>query len=569
MVDRLLYLITLICAFGIVWWLWGKCDYADGWLAKGVRIVRRAALAVVIFCPVFILSGEKFSLGSLALSAGFGLFAYGCAAGAYQWLHGKIFGASVADDAAHRRGAKIADAGSVARSLKGEPSRFSFGGVPVPIALETRSFLLAGSPGTGKSQALTAALDELRSDGARAVVADASGQFLQRYHGEQDIILNPFDQRARDWSPLSEIETISDCSAMAKSLVPDSEGEGKVWSSYAQQFVEGVLEYLFTLGAGATNGELFRIVTTATTEELREILRGSPAVALVGEGNERMFSSVRGSTIDALSAIRHLNPQAGSSAFSIRQHIKNEADGWIFLSYQQQQRPALARLISCQLDVAARAVLELPPDLNRRVIFALDELPLLGKVQSLIELLSNGRKHGSVVFAGLQTIAQLRELYGRETSQTLLANIGSWLTLRVSDAETAEYMSKNLGDEEKLRVTRSGGESQKSMELGGQTKSDNWSEQIVKDRIVMPSELQNMPDLTGYFNLTGPTPTVKITLDLVPPKTVAPAFLAAPPRTRKVEPVAEVEQATAASNPSYFPPGIMDTDEQKSNEFEV
>lgn len=569
MVDRLLYLITFISAFGAVWYLWGRCDYDDGWLAKGVRITRRAALAVVIFCPVYILSGERYSVGGLLLSAGFGLFIYGCAIGTYQWLRNKIFGESVEADAAHRRGAKIADAGSVARSLKGEPSRFSFGGIPVPIALETRSFLLAGSPGTGKSQALTCALDELRADGARAIVADASGQFLQRYHGTDDVILNPFDSRARDWSPLSEIEAISDCAAMARSMVPDSEGEGKVWSSYAQQFLEGVLEYLFSLGAGATNGELFRIVTVATTEELREILRGSPAVALVGEGNERMFSSVRGSTIDALSAIRHLNPESGADAFSIRKHIRDEAAGWLFLSYQQQQRPALARLISCQLDVAARAVLELPPDLNRRVIFALDELPLLGKVQSLIELLSNGRKHGGVVFAGLQTIAQLRELYGRETSQTLLANIGSWLTLRVSDAETAEYMSKNLGDEEKLRVTRSGGESQKSMELGGQTKSDNWSEQIVKDRIVMPSELQNLPDLTGYFNLAGPTPTTKITLDIVPSKTVAQAFVQAQPRAKKVESIAEVEQVSSAANPSYFPPGLLDADTQKSDEFEV
>lgn len=568
MVDRLLYLITFISAFGAVWYLWGRCDYDDGWLAKGVRITRRAALAVVIVCPLFIASGERYSVGGLLLSAGFGLFAYGCAIGIYNWIRAKIFGESVADDAAHRRGAKIADVAAVARSLRDQPSRFSFGGVPVPIALETRSFLLAGSPGTGKSQALTAALDELRNDGARAIVADASGQFLQRYHGEQDIILNPFDSRARDWSPLSEIETISDCAAMARSMVPDSEGESKVWSAYAQQFLEGVLEYLFTAGAGS-NGELFRLVTVATTEELREILRGSPAVALVGEGNERMFASVRGSAVDALSAVRHLSPEAGADAFSIRKHIRDEAAGWIFLSYQQQQRPALARLISCQLDVAARAVLELPPNLDRRIIFALDELPLLGKVQSLIELLSNGRKHGGVVFAGLQTIAQLRELYGRETSQTLLANIGSWLTLRVSDAETSEYMSKNLGDEEKLRVTRSGGESQKSMELGGQTKSDNWSEQVVKDRIVMPSELQNLPDLCGYFNLAGPTPTVKIELDIIPPKTVAPAFLAAPPRAKKVEPIAEVEPVSAAANPSYFPPGIMDTDTQKSEEFGV
>lgn len=135
-----------------------------------------------------------------------------------------------------------------------------------------------------------------------------------------------------------------------------------------------------------------------------------------------------------------------------------------------------------------------------------------------------------MIFAGLQTVSQLRELYGQETSQTLLACLGSWLVLRVSDAETAEYMSRYLGEEEKTRIVQSGGESTSG--VFDKSASENWQEQIVKDRVVLPSELQALPDLRGIFNLAGPTPAAVVTLQIAGEHKVAAAFIAAPPRKR-------------------------------------
>lgn len=509
-------------------------------LAANARIGASLAAAYVLVNP------REFS-GVGDLGAGIAIFTLlvGAARAGFAWLAGKAgFGGA---DKNHLRGAVLQDEQAVARGLRGQPSRFSVGQVPVPIELETRGFLLAGTTGTGKSQTLTHALDALRADGQRAVVADASGIYCSRFYDERrDVIINPFDERSPAWSPLAEIESIADVPALAKSLVPDGEGATAAeWNGYAQTFTEAVLEYCF-LG-GATNRELLYYLVSAGGEELREICSGTPAEALLAEENVKMFSNIRGIAASNAKFLRYLDPSAGAAnGFSIRKHITEERDGWIFLSYQQQHRDALKSMIACAVDISARAVLSLPPSPDRRVVFGLDELPLLGKVQSIIDLATNGRKHGSVIFAGLQTISQARETYGPNTSQTLLACLGSWLVLRVSDPETAEYMSKYLGEEEKTRKVKSGGKSSQSMQWGG-SKSDNWQQQVVQGRVMLPSELQSLPDLQGIFNLAGPTPAARVKLQVAGEHTTAEAFIAAPPRERAKRPAKEQEQGGVAS----------------------
>lgn len=524
-------------------WLSERGHYTAHWWATNVAIA--AAIIVPIQIQETVSGKEQSDFALAAISPVMLALIIHLFRNIYYWAKEKVgFGGSGGD---HIRGAALADETAVAKQLKHSKSRFSVGAVPVPVELETRGFLLAGSPGTGKSQTLTHALDALRKDGALAVIADASGIYASRYFDEQrgDAILNPFDSRCVQWSPLAELESVADIPALAKSLVPDGEGSAAEWNSYAQTFAEAILEHCFV--NGLANGELFRLIVVADPEELREVCAGTPAQPLISPSNERMFGSIRGIASSAAKFLQYLDPNADAqSGFSIRRYIHADQPGYLFLSYEQHHRGALKHLIACAVDVASRAVLSLPPSRDRRVVFALDELPLLGKIQSIIDLATNGRKHGAMIFAGLQTVSQLRELYGQETSQTLLSCLGSWLVLRVPDPATAEYMSRYLGEEEKTRIVKSGGESGSFTQ--GSSTSENWQEQVVKDRIVLPSELQNMPDLRGIFNLAGPTPSAVVNMRIAAEHQEAEAFIPAAPRVRTKPPVKKVEDASPAGN---------------------
>lgn len=454
----------------------------------------------------------------------------------YQWLTGRmgqLFGGQ--SDDGHVRGARMVSGEVVVKEIKKRKLdwRLTIGGVPIPIQAEDRGFLFAGSQGTGKSQALTVALDEIKDGGHRAVLTDPTFIFCQRYFSAADVLLNPFDSRSVAWSPLAEIREPYDCVAMAKSIIPDGHGSAVEWHGYAQTFLRPIIGYCWT--EKLTNADLFHLACVADMQRLREVLAGTAAAPLVAEGNERQFGSVRVIVSRFLEAYEYLDPAAGADAFSIRDFIAG-GSGWIFLSYTQGQRAALRPLIQCAVDVASRTVLEMPHATGdrsgqTRTWFVLDEFPLLGAIQSIETLMTNGSKHGAVVLAGIQTVAQMISTYGREQAQTLLACLGTWLALRVNDAETAEYMSKYLGDEEIRRVVQSGGTSSKSLEAS--SKSDNWTEQHATQRAVLPSELQNLPDLYGYLNITGDLPFCPVRLPLAESReAAAPDFMPAPPRQR-------------------------------------
>lgn len=469
------------------------------------------------------------------LSAGGGAFATGWLVWVFVWRPGSARPGDGKDDAVNLRGQSLATISEIKKRIRrdGTKTRLEIGGVPIPIKAEDRNFLFAGTVGVGKSQAITRMLDILQADGHRAVIADASGIFYSRYAGRDAVLLNPYDRRSASWSPLADIDSPEDCAAMARSIVPDGHGNDASWHQYAQVILDAVLRHVWS--ANGTTDEFVRLATWASTDELREVLPPGPVMALLDPGSERMFSNARSIIGAHLQPFSSLDPRAGRDAFSIRRHI-TDSQGWLFVTYKQSQLAAMKPLIAAAIDVASRAVLDLPPaagdrSLQRRTWFILDEMPLLGRVSSLLTLLTNGSKHGSAVLCGLQAISSLRATYGHDDAQTILATLGTWLTLRVPDPETARFMSEAINDEEILRTVKSSGKSD-----GG--KSENSQEQYNTRPVVMPSQLQNLRDLHGYLNISGDLPVVAVALPIAEQRpATAPAFEPAPLRSAVPMPV--------------------------------
>lgn len=67
--------------------------------------------------------------------------------------------------------------------------------------------------------------------------------------------------------------------------------------------------------------------------------------------------------------------------------------------------------------------------------------------------------------------------------------------MRSVDGETAEKLARELGERERWKL---------SSTSKGQSASS--TESLQREQAVMPSELQNLPDLQGYINLAGDYP---------------------------------------------------------------
>lgn len=393
----------------------------------------------------------------------------------------------------------------------------TIGGVAIPRELEAQHFLISGTTGTGKTQAINAMLRTIRQRGERAIIADPGGGFFARFGQPGDVLVNPFDQRGVDWSPFAEIEANYDCDRIAKAIVPDGVGDGAEWHHYAQFLVAAVLRAGWRYNDTTTERLLYWL-TAADAKDLAALLAGTPAAVLCAKGNERMLASTRGVLSSYLGVFPYL-PDSGT--FSVRQWVRDESrPGWLFVTYRDDQMGLLRGLVATMLELAIVEGLSLPENQDRGLWFIADEVDSLGKVTSLRGGLTKLRKYGGRCVLGLQTISQLRATYGRDEAQTLLANCSTKLILRAGDAETARSMEDELGQQEVERLMVSDSKSKTEL-FGGSTST---STQLSRQAAVMASEIMALPNLQGFLKLPGDA-IHRVKLDYVNMPEVEASFL--------------------------------------------
>lgn len=407
-----------------------------------------------------------------------------------------------------RRGARVGEPADVNKQTRKLPKEefdesLTIGGVNIPRSAEPYHFFVVGSTGSGKSVAITNLIDHIEARGDIALVVDSGGEFASRYYKEgRDHILNPFDDRCVPWSPTAELAGPWDAEAMAKSMIPDGVGDSKEWNGYAQTFVTSLKRRLMEKNQLSIK-DLLYYAQAASIEELTPLLAGTPAASQLM--SDRTFGSIRTIATNYLSTYSYLSDN--DNPFSISKFIRAEKPGFLFLTYRDDQLDSLRNMISCALDVAARTILAMPANSERRVWLIIDEFASIGKVQSIEAVATKARKMGGCLLLGLQSVSQLQDRYGEKAAQTILSCLSSWLVLRCSDAETSEYVSKYIGETEISRMTRS----ESTSDTGGG--SDSRNEQIQTQRAVLPVELQRLANLAGFFKLAGDYPICNIKLN--------------------------------------------------------
>jgi len=145
----------------------------------------------------------------------------------------------------HIAGNIISPAWKVALRLKltGKASTIKIGKVPLVKGTETQHIVVTGGTGSGKTNCFHHLLPQIREKGQRAVIIDTTGVFVDRYYREnQDIILNPFDQRGQAWHRWIECVDNFDYKALAESFIPQSRSDSdQYWNTAARSLFSSIL----------------------------------------------------------------------------------------------------------------------------------------------------------------------------------------------------------------------------------------------------------------------------------------------------------------------------------------
>jgi len=196
------------------------------------------------------------------------------------------------------------------------------------------------------------------------------------------------------------------------------------------------------------------------------------------------------------------NLSAGrATSFSVR-HWVRAGSGSLFVPYQANQIAALRSIIATWMRLAIFEAMTRPEE-DQRLWFVIDELDALGAIDGLKDALARLRKFGGRCVIGFQSIAQVSSTYGAGDAQTIVENCGNTLILRCSGSDnggTSHFASRLIGEREIVRrQTSRGRDREASFIFKGSRRSTNISEQHVIEAAVMPSELEQLPDLSGFL----------------------------------------------------------------------
>jgi type IV secretory pathway TraG/TraD family ATPase VirD4 len=418
----------------------------------------------------------------------------------------------------HKRGAKILEGRRARRKVlrlgntPGE-SCLTLGGVRIAPVDETKHFKLIGTTGTGKSTAIRELLRGALERGDRAVITDPDSGYLVSFYDKYrgDVVLNPFEKHAVKWNPFTEIREIYDIDQLAGGLIPSTDdASGREWRGYARMFLSAVLRRCHQCGPRDV-AELWRLLAIAPSTELRPIVAGTPAQPFLEPDNARMFGSIRSVAGSAAAALAYIKEQRAVS-FSVRDWVQS-GRGVLFIPYQAGQIAALRSIIATWMRLAIVETMSHPEE-DQHLWFVVDELDALGAIDGLKDALARLRKFGGRCVLGFQSIAQVSSTYGAGEAQTIVENCANTLILRCSGSEnggTSQFASRLIGDREIVRrQTSRGRDRDGSFMSRGSRRSTGTSEQHVTEAAVMASQLEQLPDLTGYLKTASSSEWLRV-----------------------------------------------------------
>jgi type IV secretory pathway TraG/TraD family ATPase VirD4 len=411
----------------------------------------------------------------------------------------------------HRRGTVVIDSRarhrlSVRRTLKMHDGYVSLGGIRLTPVEECKHFKLIGTTGTGKSTAIRELLIGALRRGDRAIISDPDGGYLaqlyRRYRG--DVVLNPFERESMRWDPFAEISNAYDIEQLASALIPFSDDPGtREWRGYARTFFTAVFKRCGRRRNCSLN-ELWRLLAIASNDELRPLLGDTPAQPFLEPDNARMFGSIRSVLSSAIAPLEYIRAQR-AAPFSVRAWVRG-GRGVLFIPYRAGQIAALRSIIAAWMRLAIVEAMSQQEERDQRLWFIVDELDALGAIDGLKDALARLRKFGGRCVLGFQSLAQVSGTYGSD-AQTIVENCGNTLILRCSGSEhggTSNFASRLIGEREvRRRQITHGRDRDGGMGLKGTRRSTQSSYHYATEVALMPSQLEQLADLTGYLKLAS------------------------------------------------------------------
>ncbi|MCE2003932.1 type IV conjugative transfer system coupling protein TraD [Enterobacter asburiae] len=393
----------------------------------------------------------------------------------------------------------------------GEFSDLRVGDLHMVRMAEVLNFLMHGTIGVGKSTLIRWLLDYIRKRGDRAIIYDSGCTFTEtHYNPSTDIILNAHDERCANWQMWGECVDAVDYDNLAASLIP-VEGESDPFWVSSSRTIYADLAIRMSTDPERSIEKFLKTLLSLSMKNLRDYLANTPSANLVEEKIEKTAISIRSVVTNYAKALRYLQglDDGTKPPFTIREWMTQERydSSWLFISTQARHRKSVRPLISLWVSLATLMLQSMGENSDRRVWFIIDEAPSLQRIPELAETLAEARKFGGCFVLGMQNMAQLVHVYGRELAKSIFDLMNTRMYGRSPSAEMAKVVEEELGNQRKRKIRE-----QNSYGLDQVRDGVSLGKDEVNNPIVDYEQIMRLPNLNFYVRLPGEYPVVRLKL---------------------------------------------------------
>ena len=254
------------------------------------------------------------------------------------------------------------------------------------------------------------------------------------------------------------------------------------------------------------------------SEALQALVQNTPGALFFGENIQKTSASIRANMIAELRFLEFLRDD-GIRPFSMRDWVKSERPGFVFLTGDAEHSAATRNVISTVIEVAANALMTGPERRDPSLWFFLDEVPSLNRLPFLPTKLAEIRQFGGAFVLGYQVYSQLEDLYGDKAAQSIAGTLNNRVVFNTPDARTARLFSDSLGLTDII-------EHRETISFGADVTRDGntLNAQRVERPIVTASEIQSLPQFKAYIRFGYDAPTALVQFPPITSKDIAPAI---------------------------------------------
>jgi len=194
------------------------------------------------------------------------------------------------------------------------------------------------------------------------------------------------------------------------------------------------------------NDKLKEFLDSSDAQRLMNVLSDSPDANAVLAYISGDNAQSQGVLSEMYSIIREIliGIFAERGIFSLREFVRNKGNKTLFIEYDLSIGSMLTPVYRLMFDLALKEALGRNKS-QGNVYLVCDEFKLLPHLQHIDNGVNFGRSLGVKVFAGIQSIEQLYEIYGQSRGRNIAAGFSSIYAFRANDTATRDYVTGLFG----------------------------------------------------------------------------------------------------------------------------